>query len=299
MELFNKLITLLSFVLAITFSFILLCIFSLFVFAMTSFGKKSAMSTPLKVASKNAVGVVDLLGEIVTADNFRKHFNKFQKNKKIKSIVVRIDSPGGAVGASEEIYRIIKNSKKPVVCSLGNIAASGGVYAAMGCDKVVSNMGTITGSIGVILFMPNVSKVVDKVGFKMNIVKSGKYKDAGSPFKDLGEDEQGLLQRLVSQSYEEFLNIVATSRNLPVDKVRQFADGRIILGSQALKYGLVDKIGGLEEAGKLALELADVKNAEPEFVFVSKPRAILEIFEQLEQKLDLFGYNNNVRLKYF
>ncbi len=299
MELFKKLLTLLSFVFASTFSFILLCIVALFVFALVSVGKKSAMSAPLKLSSKNAVGVVDLLGEIVTADNFRKNFNKFQKNKKIKSIVVRIDSPGGAVGASEEIYRIIKNSKKPVVCSLGNVAASGGVYAAMGCDKVVSNMGTITGSIGVILFMPNVSQVVDKVGFKMNIVKSGKYKDAGSPFKEFGGDEQSLLQSLVSQSYEEFLKIVATNRNLPVDKVRKFADGRIILGSQALEYGLVDKIGGLEEAGKLALELADIKDVEPEFVFVSKPRAILEIFEQFEQKLDLFGYNNNVRLKYF
>ena len=137
--------------------------------------------------------------------------------------------------------------------------------------------------------MPNVAKVVDKVGFKMNIVKSGKFKDAGSPFKDMAEDEQNLLQNLVSKSYEEFLSIVAKSRNIPVDKVRTFADGRIILGSQALEYGLADKIGGLEEAGKLALELAEIKDAEPDFIFVSKPRAIMQIFEQLEQKLDLFG----------
>ncbi len=304
MELFKKIITLLSYVFASVFSFMLFGIMLLFVFAIVSIGKNTASSSPLKITSKNAVGVVDILGEIVTADNFRKNFNKFQKNKKIKAIVVRIDSPGGAVGASEEMYRIIKNSKKPVVCSLGNVAASGGVYAAMGCDKVVSNMGTITGSIGVILFMPNISKVVDKVGFKMNIVKSGKFKDAGSPFKEIAEDEQNLLQNLVTKSYEEFLSIVATSRNLPVDKVRGFADGRIILGSQALEYGLVDEIGGLEKAGKIALELAKVKDGEPEFIFVSKPRAILEIFEQLEQKLDLFGYkglgySNNTKLKYF
>ena len=138
----------------------------------------------------------------------------------------------------------------------------------------------------------------------MNIIKSGKFKDGGSPFKDLGADEQNLMQNLVTKSYEEFLEIVAKSRNLAVSKVRSFADGRIILGSQALEYGLVDKIGGLEEAGKLALELAEIKDGEPNFVFVSKPRAILEIFEQLEQKLDLFGYknfgyNNNVKLKYF
>ncbi|MCL4141190.1 UNVERIFIED_CONTAM: hypothetical protein GTU68_004896 [Idotea baltica] len=156
-------------------------------------------SEKLAISTKNAVGLVELEGEISNSKKFRKSLKKFVDNDKIKALVVRIDSPGGAVGASEEMYRAVKNAaeKKPVVCALGNTAASGGLYTAVGCQKIVSNRGTITGSIGVILMTPNIANVVDKVGFKMNVIKSGKFKDSGSPFREMTEDDRGLLQRLI------------------------------------------------------------------------------------------------------
>ena len=296
MDLIKNIISLLSFVFASVFSLSLLAIVGLFAFMIFSLGSNAEV--PMIKKSDRAVGVVELLGEIVTADGFRKQFNKMHEDKDIKALVVRIDSPGGAVGASEEIFRIISESTKPVVCSLGNVAASGGLYAALGCDKIVSNNGTITGSIGVILFMPNVSQIVDKVGFKMNIVKSGKFKDTGSPFRDLVSEDQGLLQDLVGQSYEQFVQVVAKSRGLEIEKVKSFADGRIILGQHAVELGLVDEIGGLERAGKIALNLANITTGEPEFVYSSKQRAILELFQQLDESVNGFIGRSKMQLKF-
>ena len=297
MDLIKNIISILSFIFASVFTLSLVAILGLLAVIAVGASKGGEAQMPA-IKSERAVGVVDLLGEIMTADGFRKQFNKMQENKDIKALVVRIDSPGGAVGASEEIYRIIKESKKPVVCSLGNIAASGGVYAAMGCKKVVSNMGTITGSIGVILFMPNVSQIVEKVGFKMNVVKSGKFKDTGSPFRDLASEDQEFLQGMVSKSYEQFLSVVSESRGLDKEKVRSFADGRIILGEEAKELGLVDEIGGLENAGRLALNLANITSGEPDFVYTSKPRAIMELFQQLEESVNRFIGISKVQLKF-
>ena len=132
-----------------------------------------------------AVAVVPLAGEIIAADDFDKRLRKQVEDKNIKAIVVHIDSPGGSVGAAEEMYRAIKaaDKKKPVVCALGSVAASGGLYASMGCRKIVTNKGTIGGSIGVILMMPQVSSIMDKVGVGVSVVKSGKFKDTGSPLR--------------------------------------------------------------------------------------------------------------------
>ena len=232
------------------------------------------------VKSGHGVGVIDLTGEILTSDNTRKFFRRALKNKDIKAIVLRIDSPGGAVGAAEEIYRIIKDAdaKKPVVCSLGSIAASGGLYAAVGCRKVVTNAGTLSGSIGVILMMPNLKNAAEKVGFDMNIVKSGKFKDTGSPFRPMTPDDRALLQSLVDASYEQFVDVVAKSRNLPVETVKGFADGRLILGEQAVKLGLADEVGSLQRAAKIALEQTG-DQAEPELVFFRKPSGLFSMFD--------------------
>ena len=133
-------------------------------------------------------------------------------------MVVRIDTPGGAVGASEEIYRIIKNSTKPTVCSLGNVAASGGVYAAVACDKIFANKGTITGSIGVVMMMPNVSEIAGENGFKMNVIKSGALKDVGSPFRAFTETDKNFLQSVVDQSYEQFVDCLLYTSPSPRDQ---------------------------------------------------------------------------------
>ncbi|MCL4140099.1 UNVERIFIED_CONTAM: hypothetical protein GTU68_011672 [Idotea baltica] len=204
---------------------------------------------------------------------------------KIKAIVVRIDSPGGAVGASEEIFRAIKraDTKKPVVCSLGNLAASGGLYSAVGCRKIVTNRGTITGSIGVIMMSPNVAQVMDRLGVGMTVIKSGQFKDSGSPFRAQTEEDKTLLQSLVNASYDQFLTAVAENRSLDKEAVRAFADGRVILGEQAVEWGLADSFGGPEEAAVIALELSgDTSKEDPEIVGIPAAEGLKAIFSQMQ-----------------
>lgn len=238
-----------------------------------------------KSSGNPKVGVVDLEGEIMSSHDFAKYLQKAVRNDSLKAIVVRIDSPGGAVGASEEIYRLIKEAdqKKPVVCSLGNVAASGGLFASVGCRKVLLNKGTITGSIGVIMMSPNVSAITDKFGFKMNVIKSGAYKDASSPFKPISKDDTELLQSIVSKAHEQFIQVVAAGRGLDVEKVRSFADGRIILGEQSVELGLADGIGGLNDAAQLALKLSGVEG-EANMVPIRKPKGFKSWFEEVDSK---------------
>lgn len=237
--------------------------------------------------TSSAVGVVELTGEIMTSEKFEKDLDRLVKNDKMKGIVVRIDSPGGAVGASEEIFTAIRNAdkKKPVVCSLGSIAASGGLFSAVGCRKIVANKGTLTGSIGVIMMTPQLGSIMEKVGVAMTVVKSGHFKDAGSPFRELQPDERALLETLVADAHTQFIELIANARNIPVDKVRSFADGRIILGEKAVELGLVDEIGSLARAAKLALELANIKDTEPEIIRPSKPSGLLAFFNEMPDSM--------------
>ncbi len=238
----------------------------------------------LSVKSDHAVGVVELSGEIVSSKGFNESLKKAIGNDDLKAIVVRIDSPGGSVGASEEIYRAIKlaGEKKPVVCSLANVAASGGLYAAVGCNKIVANNGTLTGSIGVIMMMPNFTKLIGDTGFSMNVVKSGRFKDSGSPFRSFAEDDRSLIQSIVDRTFEQFVKVIAESRELDVEAVKKFADGRIILGDQALELGLIDELGGLARAAKLALELTG-DMAEPEIVMPKKPSGLMAVLDDLQK----------------
>jgi len=233
------------------------------------------------IKSENAVGVVELYGEILLPDKFVEEFSKQVDNEKIQAVVVRIDSPGGSVGASEELFQTIKDAaeKKPVVCSLGNIAASGGLYAALGCQKIVAHSGSITGSIGVVMMMPQLSSVVEKFGIGVNVIKSGELKDAGSPFRVMTEKDRAVFQDLVNMAYEQFVKIVATSRGLEVEAVKKFADGRIILGEEALRLGLIDEIGGLAKAAKVALELAG-KTGEPELIRTEKKKGLAKLLDR-------------------
>jgi protease IV len=246
-----------------------------------AFGEES-----LTVSSDHAVGIVNLSGEIFSADEFQKTLSLFVKEKKIKAIVLRIDSPGGAVGASEEIYRslLAAGEKKPIVCALGNVAASGGLYAAMGCKKIIAASGTITGSIGVIAMFPEATQVLDKFGVRMNVIKSGKFKDTGSPFRSFSEDDQRLVQDLIGRSYEQFVGVIADSRKLERDEVRKFADGRIFLGEDALKLGLVDQLGGIELAAKEALKLAG-DDHEPDFVHQPDEPKLVSLVDSAAQSL--------------
>lgn len=235
----------------------------------------------VKKDSGLGVGLAKLEGEISDVSTFEKRVNQLLKDDNVKTIVARIDSPGGSVGASEEAYRVLKfaDSKKPVVCSFGNSAASGGLFAAMGCRKIVSNKGTITGSIGVIMMSPYVGKIAETVRAEMNVIKSGQFNDAGSPFRPMEEKDRGLLQNLVDQAHSQFVSTIAQSRSLEPAVVQKFADGRIILGESAKELGLIDSFGGIREAAKLSLELAGIEG-EPEILDVPATDKFLKFFRK-------------------
>lgn len=176
----------------------------------------------------------------------------------LPALVLRIDSPGGTVGDSQEIYQALKQlqSKTKIVSSFGNISASGGVYVAMGSHKIVTNPGTITGSIGVIIRGNNIERLLEKVGVSFKVIKSGPYKDILSFDRELSVEEQRILQELVDVTYAQFVATVASARQLPESVVRSFADGRIFSGEQAQRLGLVDQLGTEDDARRLAANLA-------------------------------------------
>jgi len=182
---------------------------------------------------------------------------KTVEERKFPALLLRIDSPGGTVGDSQEIYEALKRiqDKVKIVASFGNISASGGVYIGMGAHHIVANPGTITGSIGVILRGNNLERLLDKVGVSFQVVKSGPYKDILAFDRKLTEAEQGILQSLIDTSYNQFVQTVADARNLAVETVRGFADGRIFTGQQALELGVVDRLGTEEDARRWAAEL--------------------------------------------
>jgi protease-4 len=217
------------------------------------------MVWPFKPKTSKQVARIEIAGAI--GSGTRKAVLKALKTveeKKFPALLLRIDSPGGTVGDSYEIYTALKQlqSKVQIVASYGNISASGGVFIGMGAKHIVTNPGTVTGSIGVILRGNNLEKLLDKVGVSFQVVKSGAYKDILSFDRELTPPEQEILQALIDSSYAQFVQIVAESRNLPVETVKTFADGRIFTGEQSLELGLVDRLGTEEDARRWAAELA-------------------------------------------
>jgi len=183
---------------------------------------------------------------------------KTVEERKFPALLLRIDSPGGTVGDSQEIYSALKRlqeKKVKIVASFGNISASGGVYIGMGAEHIVANPGTITGSIGVILRGNNLERLLDKVGVSFKVIKSGPYKDILSFDRQLTAPEEEILQQLIDTTYNQFVQTIAEARKLPVETVRTFADGRIFSGEQALALGVVDRLGTEEEARRWAAEL--------------------------------------------
>lgn len=196
------------------------------------------------------VGVVEISGVIADSREILEQINAFAENDAIKSIVVRIDSPGGAVGPSQEIYREIRKTIeiKPVVASMGTLAASGGYYVAAAANGIMANPGSITGSIGVILGYTNFEALFEKIGLYPVVIKSGEYKDIGSPVRKMTEAEKTLLQEFSDVVHTQFIEDVAAGRNLPAAEVRGIADGRIFSGETAKTLGLVDRLGNLADA---------------------------------------------------
>ncbi|MDI1471738.1 MAG: signal peptide peptidase SppA [Thermodesulfovibrio sp.] len=218
--------------------------------------------------SYGKIAMVNVKGIIVDSKAVIEEIKQYRKNPAIKAIVLRVDSPGGAVVPSQEIYEEIKRTikVKPVVVSMGSIAASGAYYISCPATKIIANPGTITGSIGVLIEIPNIKGLLDKIGVKAEVIKSGKYKDITSPLKPpLQSDEKEVLQRLIDDVHDQFVDAVSEGRKIPIEKVKKIADGRVFTGLKAKEIGLVDEIGDLEYAIKVAAQLGNIKG-EPEII---------------------------------
>ncbi len=201
--------------------------------------------------SLKKIGLVQITDVITESDSYVKQLRTFREDDAIAGVLLRIDSPGGASAPSQEIFKEVykfRECKKPVFVSVGNMAASGGYYIASAASKIFANPSSITGSIGAIVEFPQYNKLLEKIGVSMRVIKSGEMKDIGSPQRDMTAKDKQLFQGIVGDIYEQFLSDVCLARSLNIDSIRPIADGRIFTGAQALKLGLIDTLGGYEDA---------------------------------------------------
>ena len=212
---------------------------------------------------------------VVYSEHIADIIKRAGENDNVKAVVLRVDSPGGSVVGSNEIYEALLELEKPIVVSMGEMGASGGYYISCAADQIMVNPSTLTGSIGVIAQMPNVKELMDKIGVEVNVIKSGKFKDEGSPFRPMTEEEKAIWQEIIDEAYDQFVSIVAEGRDLPEDQVREIADGRIYTGIQAIELDLADEEGNLSDAIKLAAELGEIEG-EPEIIELYEPPTLLE-----------------------
>ena len=237
------------------------------------------MIWPLKPKSTKQIARIEISGAIAgnTRDQVLKAL-KTVKEKKFPALLLRIDSPGGTVVDSQEIYEALKKLGETIkiVASFGNISASGGVYVGMGASHIMTNPGTITGSIGVILRGNNLEGLLEKVGVSFKVIKSGPYKDILAFDRELLAEEQEILQSMIDDTYQQFVETVAEARKLSVDTVKKFADGRIFTGKQAVALGLVDRLGTEEDARVWAAELAGLNPEKAEFFTIEEPKPLLK-----------------------
>ncbi len=226
----------------------------------------------LSLMGGDAVGVLMVEGAINESDEAIRNLKRFGETTSIKAVVVRIDSPGGGVVPTQEIYTEIEKLKKskPVIASLGGMATSGGYYIASACNLIVANPGTLTGSIGVIIELANVEGLMGKLGLKGTNIKSGPYKDIGSPLRPLTPEGKAILQSVVDSVHGQFVRAVAKGRAMEEARVRELANGAIFSGEQAKEMGLVDRLGNIEDAISLASSQAGIAG-EPQIIY-ARPR---------------------------
>ena len=245
-------------------------------------------------SKKQGVGIIELNGLIVSSEQILKNLTSFRNDPNVKSIILRIDSPGGSVGAAQEIFEDVKrtNEVKPVVASMGSLGASGGYYAALGAEKIIANPGTMTGSIGVIVKFPNLEGLFEKVGYKTEVVKSGAMKDVGAPNRPLSDKERALLQGLIDNVFNQFVKAVAESRGMPEETVKELADGRIFSGEQAFEVGLIDGLGNFTDAVSMAAELGGLDPEQPELIYPSEERrfSLLSLLTSSNERSFLEGF---------
>ena len=251
-------------------------------------------------SKKDAVAVIPIYGVIYQSDSSRvwvrgsqqiaRRIKTLAAKKEVKAIVLDINSPGGSMGAVQDIYTAVmrakRETKKTFVARFGDVSASGGYYVASACDKIVAQPGTITGSIGVVFNAGNLEGLFKKIGVKHEVIKSGKFKDIGSMSREMTPEERNLLQAIIDDSYSQFVDAVAEGRKMPVEKVKLVADGRIFSGRQAVSEGLVDYLGDLPDALSLAGTMAGLgKN--PRVIRDTDP--FEQFFSIMDSKLSFFG----------
>lgn len=229
------------------------------------------------------VGVIEVTGVIADSRQVMKQIDDFRKDESVRAVVLRINSPGGGVAPSQEICEEIEKlaKKKPVVASMGSVAASGGYYIAVPATRIFANPGTITGSIGVIMEFANIEQLLGKIGLHSEVVKSGPHKDIGSPTRPMTESDRKILQGMIDDVYDQFIHQVSVSRKIPLEDVKALADGRIFSGRQALASGLVDELGNFRDAVVSAGELAGIQG-EPKLVY--PPRKNPNILDYLVEE---------------
>ncbi|HEX6726495.1 MAG TPA: signal peptide peptidase SppA [Nitrospira sp.] len=241
----------------------------------------------IDLSNDDRIGLIRVEGVILDSQTTIGELKRFSENPSIKAIVIRIDSPGGGVVPSQEIHDAVKRvrskNNKAVIASMGSVAASGGYYIAAATDRIVANPGTLTGSIGVIMETANVEGLLQKIGVEGIVIKSGKYKDVGSPLRKMSADERGLLQAVMDDVHKQFIEAVAEGRSLELRAAQVLADGRIFTGRQAKEAKLVDELGDLEDAIQLAAEVVGIEG-EPKVI---EPRRRFSLREILDSKLSM------------
>jgi len=242
----------------------------------------------------NKIGVIPINGVIRDADAITEQLIAFRDDKQIKAIILRINSPGGGVGPSQEIYSETRRTTKTkkVVASLGSVAASGGYYVASAADSVVANPGTLTGSIGVLMEFVRFEELLKKIGVEMQVIKSGEFKDIGSPNRKMTKEEREILTRLIKDIQNQFVTAVSQGRNMPEEKVLELADGRVFSGREAKRLGLVDSLGNFQDAVNVAKRMAHIRGKVKLVYPVKKRRSLLwdllfkDLFDALMNRLD-------------
>jgi len=255
---------------------VILGVFLMSIFFLGQFGDEKVFTLGDKIA------VVDIKGVITSSRGIVEQIEKLKEDSDVKAIILRINSPGGGVGPSQEIYREVLRAKekKKVITSMESVAASGGYYVACASDVIVANPGTITGSIGVEMEFSNVEDLLKKIGLRSYVIKSGKHKDIGSQLRKMTSEEKAILQSVIDSVHSQFVRAVAEGRNMEERKVRRIADGRIFSGEQAKELGLVDRLGSLQDAIEIAAEMIGIEG-KPVVVY---PKKKLSIYELLFKK---------------
>jgi len=234
--------------------------------------------------SNNKIAVISIQGVLTSSTDTIREFKKYEEDKDVKALVLRIDSPGGTVVAAQEIYEEIQKLRenKVVLASMGNVAASGGYYVASATEEIVANPGTLTGSIGVISEYPNIEQLMKKVGLRSEVMKSGRFKDLGNPTREMTEEERQILQDLLDNIHMQFIRDVALGRGRTVEEIEPLADGRVFTGEQAKENGLVDRLGNFQDALDRAAELAGIEG-KPVIIYPEEKRK--KIWEYLIQSV--------------